>query len=83
MEVSGVRSSWETLAIKSRRVFSMRSVSVKSRSTATAPPPGMGAAVTSKVRPARDGVRARGGDHMVAGGLLNGGQKIRIANAVN
>src|SRR3979411_2893630 len=50
MEVSGVRSSWETLAIKSRRGFSTRSVSVKSRRTATAPPPGMGAAVTSKVR---------------------------------
>ena len=51
MEVSGVRNSWETLAMKSRRLFSMRSVSVRSRSTATAPPPGMGAAVTSKVRP--------------------------------
>src|ERR1700722_18004632 len=52
MDVSGVRNSWETLAMKSRRVFSMRSVSVRSRSTATTPPPGMGAAVMSKVRPA-------------------------------
>ena len=38
IEVSGVRSSWETLAMKSRRLFSMRSVSVRSRNTATAPP---------------------------------------------
>ena len=39
--------------MKSRRVFSTRSVSVRSRSTATAPPPGIGAAVTSNVRPGR------------------------------
>ena len=51
MEVSGVRSSCETLAIKSRRVFSTRSVSVRSRSTATTPPSGNGAAVTSNARP--------------------------------
>ncbi len=38
--------------MKSRRVFSTRSVSVRSRRTATAPPSGSGAAVTSKARPA-------------------------------
>jgi hypothetical protein len=37
--------------MKSRRVFSTRSISVWSCNTATAPPPGMGAAVTSKTRP--------------------------------
>jgi len=51
MEVSGVRSSCDTLAIKSRRVFSARSTLVTSCSTATAPPPGVGAALTSKIRP--------------------------------
>src|SRR3984885_11202156 len=51
MDVRGVRSPWERLAMKSRGVFSTRSVSVRSRSTATAPPPGKGAAVTSKARP--------------------------------
>src|SRR5580700_8294793 len=74
MEVSGVRSSWETLAIKSRRLFSMRSVSVRSRSTATAPPPGIGAAVTSNVRP----------EAMVfARAFLNRSEKFRVAHAVN
>src|SRR5579872_6545789 len=42
----------ETLAMKSRRVFSTRSTSVRSWSTTTAPPPGRGAAITSKLRPA-------------------------------
>src|ERR1019366_4726425 len=70
MEVSGVRSSWETLAMKSRRLFSMRSVSVRSRSTATAPPPS-------------NGVRARGPDDLVARRILNRGEKVRVADAVD
>ena len=45
-----MRSSCETLAMKSRRVFSARSISVTSCRTATAPPSGVGAALTSKTR---------------------------------
>ena len=83
MEVSGVRSSWETLAMKSRRVFSTRSVSVRSRSTATAPPSGRGAAVTSKARPGTIGCGARGLDLFRRGGGFDGGEEIGIADGFN
>ena len=46
-----MRSSWLTLAMKSRRDFSAASIRVTSCSTAIAPPEGSGAALTSKIRP--------------------------------
>ena len=46
-----MRSSWETLATKSRWVRSTCSMRVMSCSTATAPPPGIGETSTSKMRP--------------------------------
>ena len=50
IEVSGVRSSCETLATKSRCVRSISSIRVMSCNTATAPPAGIGDTLTSKIR---------------------------------
>src|SRR5271166_1158579 len=79
MEVRGVRSSWETLAMKSRRVFSTRSVSVRSRSTATAPPPGKGGGHVEGAA-GNDGSGARGLDLVGGRGFLDAGEEIRIAD---
>src|SRR5438309_11781108 len=79
MEVSGVRSSCETLAMKSRRVFSTRSVSVRSRKTATAPPPGRGAAVTSKLRPGTM-EPARAEAIFFPSVIAHGGQQLGVAH---
>ena len=48
-----------TLATKSLRVVSERSISETSCNTATAPPPGMGAALTSKILPGETEVARR------------------------
>ena len=61
----------------------MRSASVRSRSTATAPPPGIGAAVTSNVRPTAIVFERAEVTTCVARRFLNRGQKIRVANAVD
>ena len=59
IEVSGVRSSCDTLATKSRCVRSTSSIRVMSCSTATAPPAGIGDAFTSKMRPGASDVVLR------------------------
>ena len=69
--------------MKSRRVFSTRSVSVRSRSTATAPPPGIGAAVTSKVRPGNDGPGPGGKYFSRFTRSPHRSQEIRIANGLD
>ena len=62
IDVNGVRSSCETLATKSFCARSICSTRVTSRSTATAPPCGIGAAFTSKILPGTTDV-ARPSDH--------------------
>ena len=65
MECSGVLSSWETFAVNSRRSCSARRLSVTSKASSTAPPPGTGLAVSwySQAHAFYAGLRTASGAH--------------------